>query len=39
VYVVGPLVGALVAVGAAYILRGPGGDATAAEAAQGGART
>lgn len=35
VYVAGPLVGALVAVGAAYVLRGPGGDATATEAAGG----
>ncbi|MDA8342656.1 MAG: aquaporin [Actinomycetota bacterium] len=35
VYVVGPLVGALAAVGIAFVLRGPGGDATAARAAQG----
>jgi aquaporin Z len=35
VYVVGPIVGALVAVGAAYILRGPGGDKHSMAAAQG----
>jgi aquaporin Z len=35
VYVAGPIVGAALAVGVAYILRGPGGDRTAAEAAQG----
>jgi aquaporin Z len=36
VYLVGPLLGVLVAVGAAYILRGPGGrDPSAALAAQG----
>jgi len=35
IYVVGPLVGALLAVGIAYILRGPGGDAPAVQAAQG----
>ena len=35
IYVVGPLVGALLAVGIAYILRGPGGDAPAVEAAGG----
>jgi len=34
-YVVGPLAGALLAVGAAYILRGPGGDLPAVQAAQG----
>ncbi|HVA21185.1 MAG TPA: aquaporin [Candidatus Micrarchaeia archaeon] len=34
-YVVGPALGALAAVGGALILRGPGGDATAARAAQG----
>jgi aquaporin Z len=34
VYIVGPCAGALAAVGAAWVLRGPGGDAT--EAAQGG---
>lgn len=35
VYVVGPLVGALLAVGVAHILRGPGGDLPAIQAAQG----
>ena len=35
VYVVGPVVGALAAVGAAWVLRGPGGDAKSEEAAQG----
>jgi aquaporin Z len=35
VYVVGPIVGGLVAVGFAHILRGPGGDRHAAAAAQG----
>ncbi len=35
VYLVGPTLGALLAVGAAWILRGPGGDPTAARAAQG----
>ena len=35
VYVVGPFLGALVAVLFAYILRGPGGDAEATRAAQG----
>src|SRR3954447_4787038 len=35
VYVVGPLLGAAVAVGIAWILRGPGGDAGGAAAAQG----
>ena len=34
-YVVGPLAGALLAVGIAYILRGPGGDLPAVQAAQG----
>ena len=34
-YIVGPSLGAVAAAGAAYILRGPGGDATAASAAQG----
>ncbi len=34
-YVVGPIVGALIAVGFAYILRGPGGDKSGAAAAQG----
>jgi len=35
VYVVGPIVGGLLAVGIAYILRGPGGDEPAIQAAQG----
>jgi len=35
IYVLGPLVGALLAVGIAHILRGPGGDQPAIEAAQG----
>ncbi len=35
VYVVGPIVGAILAVGIAYILRGPGGDEPAILAAQG----
>ncbi len=35
VYVVGPLLGALLAVGCAIVLRGPGGDAAATAAAQG----
>jgi aquaporin Z len=35
VYIVGPVVGALIAVGIAYILRGPGGDQPAIDAAQG----
>jgi len=35
VYIAGPLVGAVLAVGAAYILRGSGGDRSGAEAAQG----
>jgi aquaporin Z len=35
VYLVGPAVGALLAVGAAIVLRGPGGDAAATAAAQG----
>ena len=34
-YVVGPLAGALLAVGVAYVLRGPGGDLPAVQAAQG----
>lgn len=34
-YLVGPLLGALAAVGAAWILRGPGGDPKGREAAQG----
>jgi aquaporin Z len=35
IYVVGPIVGGLLAVGIAYILRGPGGDQPAIQAAQG----
>jgi aquaporin Z len=35
VYVIGPIAGALLAVGVAYILRGPGGDEPAILAAQG----
>jgi aquaporin Z len=35
VYLVGPLAGALIAVGIAWILRGPGGDAGGIAAAQG----
>jgi aquaporin Z len=35
VYVAGPLVGVVLAVAAAYVLRGPGGDQTALAAAQG----
>ncbi len=35
VYVVGPIAGALLAVVAAYVLRGPGGDEPAIQAAQG----
>lgn len=35
VYVVGPIVGAAIAVGIAYVLRGPGGDEGGAAAAQG----
>jgi aquaporin Z len=35
VYVAGPLIGALIAVGSAVILRGPGGDPTARTAASG----
>ena len=38
VYVAGPLVGAVIAVGAAVILRGRGGDPTARAAASGVAR-
>ena len=37
VYLVGPLIGALTAVAFAYVLRGRGGDASAARAAQGDA--
>jgi aquaporin Z len=35
VYLVGPIVGALLAVPAGYALRGPGGDEAAIQAAQG----
>jgi aquaporin Z len=35
VYVVGPLAGALLAVGSAYLLRGPGGDPTSRRAGSG----
>ena len=35
VYVVGPLLGAAIAVGIAWVLRGPGGDAGGTAAAQG----
>ena len=35
VYLIGPPVGALIAVGFAYILRGPGGDASARRAGSG----
>jgi aquaporin Z len=35
VYLVGPVIGMVVAVAIAYVLRGPGGDSTAAKAAQG----
>ena len=35
VYVLGPILGGLLAVGIAYILRGPGGDQPAIQAAQG----
>ena len=38
VYVVGPLAGALIAVGCAYILRGRGGDAISARRRVGRAR-
>jgi aquaporin Z len=35
VYVAGPIAGAVVAVGIAFVLRGPGGDTSGTEAAQG----
>jgi aquaporin Z len=35
VYVIGPLIGAIVAVGCAWLLRGPGGDPNALRAARG----
>ena len=36
VYIAGPIAGAVLAVGIAFVLRGPGGDKSAAGAAQGG---
>jgi aquaporin Z len=39
VYVAGPLIGAVIAVGCAVILRGPGGDPTALTAASGSLRS
>ena len=39
VYVVGPLVGATLAVGIAYVLRGAGGGAAGSAAAQGALET
>jgi aquaporin Z len=36
IYVAGPLTGALIAVGVAYVLRGPGGGRSGSAAAQGG---
>jgi aquaporin Z len=35
VYLIGPSAGAILAVGLAWVLRGPGGDASAVRAAQG----
>jgi len=35
IYVIGPVLGGLIAVGIAYLLRGPGGDEPAVQAAQG----
>jgi aquaporin Z len=35
IYILGPLAGAVVAVGLSYVLRGPGGDRAASAAAQG----
>jgi len=35
VYIAGPLTGAIVAVGLAYVLRGPGGGKAGSAAAQG----
>lgn len=35
VYIVGPLTGAVLAVGAAWVLRGPGGGGAASASAQG----
>jgi aquaporin Z len=39
VYVAGPLIGAVIAVGCAVILRGRGGDPTAVTAASGSVRS
>jgi aquaporin Z len=39
VYIVGPLLGAIVAVGFAYVLRGAGGGKSGSAAAQGGLQT
>jgi aquaporin Z len=39
VYVAGPLIGAVIAVGCAVVLRGPGGDPTAVTAASGSLRS
>jgi aquaporin Z len=39
VYVVGPLLGAVIAVGFAYVLRGPGGGKAGSAAAQGALQT
>jgi len=39
VYVIGPLVGAALAVGAAWLLRGAGGGRSGSAAAQGGLMT
>ena len=39
VYVAGPLTGAVIAVGIAYVLRGPGGGLAGSGAAQGGLDT
>jgi aquaporin Z len=36
VYLAGPLAGAVLAAGIAYVLRGPGGGVTGSNAAQGG---
>ena len=39
IYIVGPIVGACIAVGCAYVLRGPGGGRAGSAAAQGGLYT
>jgi aquaporin Z len=39
VYIVGPLAGAVIAVGAAFLLRGRGGGVAGSGAAQGGLMT